>query len=455
MLYCMRGFLAAHPRRGDAWLIGRGWNEDLFADVHRMPDRHDLDRVSREIPVCAVRACGHCLVVNSRALQLLGVTADTPQPAGGRIGMQDGQPDGRFFDNAMDTVYAAIPAPGKEALKEMILAACRALNAQGITSSQTDDYSTFRAVPPSVMDEAYRELAAEGRLTVRVNEQTNFASLDALRAYVEAGGCTGKGDELFRTGPVKMIGDGALGARTALLSRPYADDPGAAGLPLYSREELTALIAYAHAHGLQTAVHAIGDQCLDWVLDALEQAQTAHPRPDCRHGIVHCQITRPDQLDRIARLGLHVYAQSIFLDYDIQIVEARVGPELAASSYSWKTLLDRGVTVSNGSDCPVETPSVLSGIQCAVTRRTLGGRGPYLPGQAFTVRQALDSYTIAGARASFEEHCKGRIAPGFLADFVVLGQDPFAVPPEALHSIPVLAAYLGGRPVFQAGEAQP
>lgn len=454
MLDCMRAFLAAHPRQGDAWLVGRGWNQDFFTDVRRMPDRHDLDRVSTEIPVCAVRACGHCLVVNSRALALLGVTADTPQPAGGRIGMQDGQPDGRFFDNAMDPVYAAIPAPDKQGLKEMILAACRALNAQGITSSQTDDYSTFRAVPPAVVDQAYRELAEEGRLTVRVNEQCNFASLDALRAFVEAGGRTGQGDSLFRTGPVKIVADGALGARTALLSRPYADAPGVTGLPLCSREELAAMIGYAHAHRLQTAVHAIGDRCLDWVLDAVEQAQAAHPRPDCRHGIVHCQITRPEQLDRIARLGLHVYAQSIFLDYDIQIVEARVGPALAASSYSWKTLLDRGVTVSNGSDCPVETPSVLSGIQCAVTRRTLGGRGPYLPGQAFTVGQALDSYTTAGARASFEESCKGRIAPGFLADFVVLGQDPFAVPPDALHSIPVLAVCLGGRPVYQAGEAQ-
>ena len=166
--------------------------------------------------------------------------------------------------------------------------------------------------------------------------------------------------------------------------------------------------------------------------------------------MVHCQITRPDQLDRIARLGLHVYAQSIFLDYDIQIVEARVGPRLAASSYSWKTLLDRGVTVSNGSDCPVETPRVLSGLQCAVTRRTLRGQGPYLPEQAFTVQQALDSYTIAGARASFEEHCKGRIAPGFLADFVILGQDPFATDPSQLHAIPVRAAYLGGRPVYTA-----
>ena len=454
MLECMRSFLAAHPRADGAWLVGRGWNQDLFADTRRMPDRYDLDQVSTEIPVCAVRACGHCLVVNSRALALLGVTGATPQPAGGRIGMRDGVPDGRFFDNAMDPVYAAIPAPDKAGLKAMLRAACRALNARGVTSSQSDDYSVFRAVAPAVVDEAYRELAAEGALTVRVNEQCNFATLDELRAFAEGGGRTGQGDSLYRTGPVKIIGDGALGARTALLSRPYADAPGVTGLPLYSRETLAAMIGYAHAHGLQTATHAIGDACLDWVLDALEAAMAAHPRPDCRHGIVHCQITRPDQLERIARLGLHVYAQSIFLDYDIQIVEARVGPELAASSYSWKTLLERGVTVSNGSDCPVEQPDVLAGIQCAVTRRTLAGRGPYLLQQAFTLAEALDSYTIAGARASFEEGCKGRIAPGYLADFVVLGQDPFAAAPEALHSIPVRATYLGGRQVYAAEGAE-
>ena len=398
MLECMRAFLAQHPRPDGGWLVGRGWNQDLFADVRRMPDRYDLDAVSTEIPVAAVRACGHCMVVNSRALALLGVTGSTPQPAGGRIGMRDGEPDGRFFDNAMDPVYAAIPAPGKAELKEMIRTACRALNAQGITSCQSDDYSIFRAIPYPVVDEAFRELAGAGQLTVRVNEQCNFA-----------------------------------------------------GLPLYSRQELTAMIGCAHAHGLQTATHAIGDACLDWVLDALEAAMAAHPRPDCRHGIVHCQITRPEQLERIAALGLHVYAQSIFLDYDIRIVEARAGRELAASSYSWKTLLDRGVTVSNGSDCPVETPCVMAGIQCAVTRRTLGGLGPYLPRQAFTLRQALDSYTVAGALASFEEGCKGRIAPGFLADFTVLGQDPFALPAEALHAVPVTAVCLGGREVFRAG----
>lgn len=451
LLDCLRTELAARPCQPGSWLLGRGWNQDLFSDTDRMPDRYDLDQVSTEVPICAVRVCGHCLVVNSRALELLGITPDSPQPDGGQIGMRDGLPDGRFFDNAMDLVYAAIPAPGKEALKEMILAACRELNAHGITSSQTDDYCVFRSLPWQLVDQAYQELAAEGKLTVRVTEQCNFSTLKDLRAFAAAGGQTGKGDALFRTGPIKIVGDGALGARTALLSRPYHDDPSTCGLPVYSREALTEMLCFAHANGLQTATHAIGDACLDWVLDALEQALTAHPKIDHRHGIVHCQITRPDQLERIARLHLHVYAQSIFLDYDIHIVEARAGRELAASSYHWKTLMRQGVTVSNGSDCPVEQPDVMAGIQCAVTRTTLRDHlGPYLPDQRFTVQEALDSFTIAGARASFEEHCKGRIAPGYLADFVILGRDPFLTEPEALHEIPVRAAYLAGRSVYQA-----
>ena len=163
-----------------------------------MPDRRDLDQVSLEVPVCAVRACGHCLVVNSKALEILGITAGTPQPDGGRIGMDGEGPDGRFFDNAMDLVYDRMPAPGKEDVKDMILAACRALNSYGVTSSQTDDYCAFRTVPWTVVNEAYRELEAEGKLTVRVYEQSNFASLETLKEFVEAGNKTGCGTDLFR-----------------------------------------------------------------------------------------------------------------------------------------------------------------------------------------------------------------------------------------------------------------
>ena len=327
----------------------------------------------------------------------------------------------------------------------MIRRACRALNAYGITSVQTDDYSTFRGVPFETVNAAYRELEESGELSVRVYEQANFTDTEELRRFIEAGNVTGTGSRMFRIGPLKMLGDGSLGSRTAWLSRPYADDSGTSGFPLFSREKMEEMISLANESGMQIAVHAIGDACLDQVLNALEKALREHPRTDHRHGIVHCQISRPDQLLRIRELGLHVYAQSVFLDYDNHIVEKRVGPELAASSYAWKTLMRSGVSVSNGSDCPVEAPDVMRGIECAVTRTSLDGTGPYLPQEAFTLREALDSFTVRSAEASFEEAFKGRIAPGYAADFTVLEEDPSTKEPRALHTIRVNACYLGGK----------
>ena len=449
VLDTLRRFLAANPPREGQWLTGRGWNQDYFADVARMPDRRDLDAVSAEVPIMITRACGHCCVVNSRVLALAGITADTPSPEGGNIGMTDGQPDGRLYDNAMELIYDRLPVPGKEEIKDMLRLACRALNSYGVTSSQTDDYCVFRAIPFETVNAAYRELEESGELTVRVYEQSNFTELEELRRFVEAGNVTGAGTELFRIGPLKMLGDGALGSRTAHLSSPY---PGTedCGFNLFSDEHMNAMVSYAHRHGMQVAIHAIGDACLDQVLNAVEQALREEPREDHRHGVVHCQASRPDQLERIAQLNMHVYAQSIFLDYDNHIVHKVLTPELAASSYSWKTLMQKGVSVSNGSDCPVELPDVMEGIQCAVTRRSLDGTGPYLPGEAFTVQEALDSFTIRSAEGSFEENSKGRIAAGYLADFVVLGADPFETEPTAIHEIPVLATYLGGSCVYSA-----
>ena len=447
----LRAFLAAHPRKNGAWLRGRGWNQDYFTDVDRMPNRYDLDRVSTEVPICATRACGHCLVVNSKALELLGVTADTPQPEGGEIGMENGEPDGRFFDNAMEPVYDSIPVPSKEEIKDMIRSACKALNSYGVTSSQSDDYCVYRAVPWQTVNEAYKELEDSGELTVRVYEQSNFTDLESLKGFVEAGNVTGIGTDRFKIGPLKMLGDGALGARTAFLSRPYADDPSTCGIPVFTQETMDEMIGYANAHGMQAAVHTIGDACLDRVLSTYEKALAENPREDHRHGIVHCQITRADQLEKIAKMHLHVYAQSIFLDYDNHIVEERVGKELASTSYSWKTLMNNGVSVSNGTDCPVELPDALACMQCAVTRTTLRDHvGPYLPDQKFTVQEALDSYTIRSAEASFEENVKGQIAEGMMADFVVLGQNPFEVDESTIKDIPVCRTYLAGELVYEA-----
>ena len=446
LLEYLREYAAENPPREGRFLTGRGWNQDYFADVSRMPDRHDLDAISEEYPILITRACGHCCAVNSRALALAGIGSDTPSPAGGLIGREkDGTPDGRLYDNAIDLVSAVIPAPDKEEIKEMIRLACRSLNAYGITSVQTDDYCTFPGVPFETVNAAYRELEESGELSVRVYEQANFTELSELQRFVEAGNITGSGSRMFRIGPLKLLGDGSLGSRTAFLSRPYADAPAACGFPLFDKEKLSQMICFAHEHGMQIAVHAIGDACLDMVLDAVEAALAAHPRADHRHGIVHCQITRPDQLERIRTLGLHVYAQPIFLDYDNHIVEKRVGPVLAASSYAWKTLAESGVSVSGGSDCPVEPPDVMRGIECAVTRTSLDGTGPYLPQEAFTLKEALDLYTAGSARASFEESFKGRIVPGMPADFTVLEQNPFTVRPEELHSIAVSACFVSGR----------
>ena len=445
IIACLR---RTKPGRG-GWILGRGWNQDFFSGDKRMPTRWDLDKVSLEHPVCATRACGHALAVNSRALELLGVTADTLQVEGGEIVMENGEPNGVFLDNAMDLVHAALPAPGKEDVKDMLRAACARLAGYGITSCQSDDYCVFSDLPVETVNEAFRELEAAGELTVRVYEQANLTSTDALSAFIAAGNTTGKGSEFFSIGPLKLLGDGALGARTAFLTRPYADAPDTHGLSVFTPEQFDALIGLANEHRMQVAVHCIGDACLDLVLSSYEKALNAHPRRDHRHGIVHCQITRPDQLEKIAKMGLHVYCQSIFLDYDIHIVRQRAGEELAKTSYCWRTLKGLGATVSNGSDCPVELPHVMAGIQCAVTRCDLAGEGPYLPDEEFTVHEAIDSFTKAGAYASFEENVKGQIKPGMLADLVVLRENPFEAEKDGLKDIPVLATFVGGQCVFK------
>ncbi len=452
MLDCLRAFIRETNPAPGAWVQGRGFNQDYFSDVHRFPNRFDLDAVSREYPICISRACGHICVVNTRALTLLGIDQTTPQPAGGRFTVDErGMPLGQFFENALELVFGRMPAPDATALRAMLQAGCRHLNARGITSCQSDDYTVFPQLGYRPVMDALESMAADGSLTVRVNEQAQFTNLPDLQAFVESGHFR-HGDALFKNGPLKMLGDGSLGARTAYLSRAYADAPETRGLPVYTQAQLDAMCTYANAHGMQIAIHAIGDGILDRVLDAYEKALTACPRVDHRHGIVHGQITRPDQLARMQKLGLHVYLQSIFLDYDTRIVLDRVGAALAATSYAAGSLLRNGITISNGSDAPVEDPAVLRGIECAVTRRSIGTTAaPYRPEEALSVRQALDSFTQGGAYASFEESYKGCIRPGMLADFVVLEGNPFETPPNRLHEIAVCATYLGGRCVYGNG----
>lgn len=431
-------FIAGHDIKEGEWVTAKGWNQDYFTGEKKMPDRWDLDRASLKNPVIAYRCCEHCIALNSRALEILGINENTECPEGGEIGRSNGVLNGLFFDNAIRNVTDCLPPPPKETIKKYITDACRSLNSYGVTSCQTDDYQTFGNISWRTVNEAYHELEEEGLLSVRVYEQCNFTAPDELREFISEGNYTGKGTDRFKIGPLKIIGDGSLGARTAYLSAPYEDKKDETGLALFTQEKLDEMICFANSHGMNVAVHAIGDGCLDMVLSAIEKALKECPRNDHRHGIVHCQVTRPEQLEKIASLGLHVYAQTVFLDYDNHMVESRIGRKRAETSYSWKTLMNMGVTVSNGSDCPVELPDAFRGIQCAVTRCSTDGTGPYLPAESFSVAEAIDSYTVCGARASFEESYKGKISSGYLADFIICDADPFEIPADKIAGIAII-----------------
>ncbi len=443
----LRAFAAERP---DGWILGRGWNQDLFTPASGIPTRKELDAVSEDRPICIVRCCGHCLSVNTRALELLGLDADTPVPEGGAADQdENGCLTGVFRDTAMPLVQSRLPAPGKEDVKRMIRASCRALNSVGVTSCHSDDFCVFDNVTWQEVMAAFEEVKAEGNLTVRVNEQSQFPGVDDLRDFLSRGYTTGSGDEFFRIGPLKMLGDGSLGARTAFLSGEYADAPGEKGLAIFTQAQFNEMISLANRHGMDAAIHAIGDGILDRVLNAYEYAFKEYPRPDHRSGVVHVQLTRPDQLERMKQLGLHACVQNIFIDYDSHIVRERAGEQLAATSYAFRTLRELGLHVSNGTDCPVEWPDPMRGVQCAVTRQPLDGSlPPYRPEEAFTVEEALQLYTWEGAYASYEEHIKGRIAPGMAADFVILSGNPFETPAQELAEIHARQTFLGGRCVF-------
>lgn len=445
MIDYFKDYVSTHSVSEGMWIKGRGWNQDYFLDVDRMPSLSDLDEVSKDIPLVATRVCGHCLVVNSKALEVVGIDENTICPDGGRIELKEG----RFYDNAMDMIYNAIPDPDVETIKKYILTACKALNGFGVTSSQTDDYCVFRNLDWSIINNAYKELEQEGKLTVRVYEQANLTSLKDLKRFVEEGNSKDSGSNMFKIGPLKMLGDGSLGARTAYMSKPYNDDPSTKGFSVFSQKEFDEMISYANKNNINVAIHTIGDACVDQVLEAIEKALKEYPRDNQRHAIVHCQITRADQLEKMAELKLHVFAQTIFLDYDINIVEDRVGKDLASTSYSWKTLMNKGVHVSNGTDCPVELPDALRGMECAITRCTVKDhKGPYLEHEAFTIDEALDSYTIESAYGSLEENIKGLIKEDYLADFVVLDENPFEIDKFDIHNIKILETYLGGKKVY-------
>lgn len=433
------------------WMEGRGWNQDFFTD-NKFPTRYDLDQIAVDYPICLVRACGHVAVVNSKALELMGITKNTSQIHGGHFDIDEaGESLGIFRENALKLIYEQIPEPGLEDIKQMILDASAFALQQGITSVQTDDFEALPVKDFEIIIRAYQELQTSGKLPIRVYEQCLLPTVEKLERFLDLGYCTGQGDEFFKIGPLKLLCDGSLGARTAYLRKPYADDPTNYGISIYTQAALDHLVAVAHNAGMQLAIHCIGDKAMDMAFDSIEKAQGNKLRENARHGIIHCQITDETLLNRYKILDVIAHIQPIFIDYDLHIAEQRIGKSRVKTAYNWKTMIEKGIHVACGSDCPVEPFDVMPGIYAAVTRKDLKGYPPagWMPEQQLTVQQALYGFTAGGAYASFEENFKGSIAIGKVADFTVLSEDIFIIEPDKLKDVKVLMTVVDGKVMYK------
>lgn len=434
------------PRSG-LWLMGEGWNQDFFTDEKRFPNRADLDGISREIPIFIMRTCYHIGALNTPALAALGLTEQTAE--WGDFLEKDGQGrlTGVVKEALLDAIKSRIPTPDEKELARRMAREQVRLFEKGVTSVQSDDF--LYAPRPYVLMEELLRLSRQGTLQLRIGEQVVLPTWEDMDRFFDQERLDGGfGDRRVKYACVKLLADGSLGARTAYLRQPYADAPETCGLPIYRQEELTRLVCRAHAHNMAVAIHAIGDGAVQMCQNAIRQARETMPWHRPRHGIVHCQITDQAQVRAFRELELIAYVQPVFLDYDIHIVRDRVGPALAETSYAFRDYMEEGVCTAFGTDCPVESFDPMRGIYCAVTRRDLQGRGPYRPDQAVTRRQALYAYTAAGAYASRDEDWKGRIAPGFAADFITVDHDLLTCPAREILQTRVTRTFIDGIPVW-------
>jgi hypothetical protein len=429
---------------GDGWVVGMSYDDSLLAEG-RHPTRTDLDRVSSERPVGAVHISGHLAAVNGRGLALLGITRETPDPSGGRIQRgADGQPNGVLEETAMERVMEPVLRPGLRGTLAILREANRRYLAAGVTTAQVG-YAT-----PELAN-----LVWASRLGLVPLRLVIWPGVEWTDAVLSGASEIPRSNPLWvRFGAVKLVADGSLQGYTGYLRDPYfvppAGDPGTRGYPRYPKQELAERVATYAAAGRQVAIHANGDAAIDDALDALEAAQAGDPELDARPVIIHAQMTRPDQLERMKRLRaipsffvLHTYY------WGDRHRERFLGPERAARISPTRSAQQLGLRFTLHCDTPVVPLEPLRLVWAAVNRLTTSGQ-TLGPEERIDVTAALRAITVDAAFQHFEEDEKGSLEPGKLADLVILGRSPLAVAPEEIAGIPVLETIVGGETVWRA-----
>ncbi|MEP7130622.1 MAG: amidohydrolase [Sphingomicrobium sp.] len=425
-------YAAAHP--GAGWIIGFGWNQELWPD-QRFPTAADLDSVVADRPVMLERVDGHAVVANSAALKAAGVTATTASPPGGRL------ENGLFVDAARGLIDKAVPAPTPADLDQALAKAQEILLGYGVTAAGS--------MSTSVADwETFRRAGESGRLKVRLISY--LSGVEAMKAVPRP--TPWLYDDRLRAAGIKLFADGALGSRGAWLKQPYTDKPDTRGLQFHADAELLSLADTAAAAGFQVATHAIGDAANAQIIAVYEQLAKKYGR-DRRWRIEHFQIADPADIPRLAPAGIIASMQPTHQTSDRLMAEKRLGPNRLAGAYAWQTVSKSGARLAFGSDFPVESPNPFPGLSAAISRQDINGQPPggWIPSERLTFAQALDAFTRGAAYAGFAEDRIGALEPGKWADFILIDRDPTKVDAQALARTEVLETWVAGKKVWERG----
>lgn len=425
------------------WITGRGWDQNDWPDT-RLPSHDLLSRAVPNHPVSVTRVDGHASLVNAAAMRIAGLTAASTDPDGGKIERGDGnQPTGVLIDRAMGIVGSRIPNPTRDQVRDATLAAIRETHRYGLTSVHD------AGVEAATID-VYEELGKAGQYTLR-----NYVMIrpddSTLARYFRRGPQSGLYDGKIWIRAIKISADGALGSRGAALLDPYSDEPTRTGLVLTPGARIKDVGVRALRSGFQLNVHAIGDRGNRIVLDAFEAALREVPSADHRFRVEHAQILHHDDIPRFAQLDVIPSMQSTHQTSDMYWAPNRLGYSRSLGGYAWRSLLNTGVVIPNGTDFPVEDVDPLKTFHSAVTRQDANNwpTGGWFPDQRMTREEALKSMTIWPAYAAFQEKELGSLSPGKYADFVLLDRDIMRVAPEDILGTRVLATYVGGRAIYE------
>jgi len=450
--------VAADARRAGSsgWIIGTGYDQNKLGGKH--PARGRLDEVAQGRPVWLQHVSGHMCVVNSEALDRIGRSGLARRIDGGVVERDgDGAPTGLLQERAQLLVRQLVLPRSLDELATAIEQAHQRYLSEGLTSVCDAGIAGEWIGESPIELAAYQQACDTGRLKVRTTVMIDSSVLhdvgahaaDTVATALDAGIRSGLGDDWLRIGPLKVFSDGSLIGRTCWMTEGFSDDSGNTGYPQADLGELRQAVVNAHRAGWQVATHAIGDAAVAFVLDCYEEALRQQPRQDHRHRIEHCGLSTEESLARIAKLGVIPVPQGRFVGEIGDGMTQALGPVRVGEAYRLASFVRRGIPLPASSDRPVVDGRPLLGIRDMVLRRTETGR-PFGPVEAISCEEAMVAYTKGSAFASRSEHERGSLGTGKLADFVVLGEDPRAVAPEAISDVPVLATVIGGKVAHRA-----